>query len=514
MFTPPPNSPICDIGARSGPSRIDSLGFSQASLLLFFGLYIFFFTLNAMFPVQSDDLGAPLGNLDSMIGSYVHWNGRIGELLKVWFGSCLAHTPYFPFINALFGAAFLYLFFALIFGRFPSIVLADLATIALILFVLMAFRAFGAIFFWAAGSSNYLWAYCFILIYLIPYRIFWQNPTTQVGFSISKILGMFMLGIIAGWSSELGIVLIICQIILLGYGFWRRVSLPLWYYAGILGFVVGWLILYMSPGHKARAVGFFQKSGAYVSISDFLAMSLRDKFFRWQRVFGSISLYRIQVFTLMALWWIYVTHVYQALAVRIVIIMLGFCFIILVGSVYHKIVGFLLTPFACLFSLYFVYTLYHANKRIMARYAFVIACIFAMYFMSIAVTLQVGLPPRAMLHYGLFDSSLLIFVFRIMGEMYSHKIRVLWQKIMIVVCICFGIFVLMACADMRLKWERMLASIVTQKAMGATDIIVDKQTFVSYYKGYTDWSNPGSDPTQWPNTTYARVFGVQSFIAK
>ncbi|WP_395040484.1 DUF6056 family protein [Helicobacter sp.] len=105
-------------------------------------------------------------------------------------------------------------------------------------------------------------------------------------------------------------------------------------------------------------------------------------------------------------------------------------------------------------------------------------------------------------------------MFRIMGEMYSHKIRVLWQKIMIAVCICFGIFVLMACADMRLKWERMLASIVTQKAMGATDIIVDKQTFVSYYKGYTDWSNPGSDPTQWPNTTYARVFGVQSFIAK
>lgn len=45
-----------------------------------------------MFPVQSDDLGAPLGNLDSMIGSYMHWNGRIGELLKVWFGSYFAHT--------------------------------------------------------------------------------------------------------------------------------------------------------------------------------------------------------------------------------------------------------------------------------------------------------------------------------------------------------------------------------------------------------------------------------------
>lgn len=88
-----------------------------------------------MFPIQSDDLGAPLGNLDSMIGSYMHWNGRIGELLKVWFGSYLAHTPYFPFINTLFGATFLYLFFVLIFGRFPNIVLVDLATITLILFL-------------------------------------------------------------------------------------------------------------------------------------------------------------------------------------------------------------------------------------------------------------------------------------------------------------------------------------------------------------------------------------------
>lgn len=125
-----------------------------------------------MFPVQSDDLGAPLGNLDSMIGSYMHWNGRIGELLKVWFGSCLAHTPYFPFINALFGAAFLYLFFALIFGRFPSIVLTDLATIALILFVLMAFRAFGAIFFGQQGARIIYGRIVLFLYILYPIEFF------------------------------------------------------------------------------------------------------------------------------------------------------------------------------------------------------------------------------------------------------------------------------------------------------------------------------------------------------
>lgn len=175
-------------------------------------MYLFFFVLNALFPTQSDDFGAPLGSIDSMVRSYMHWNGRIGELLKVWFGSYLAHTPYFAFINALFGVGFFYLLFALLFGRFPTLTLTDCATLAPMLFMLMAFRAFGAIFFWAAGSLSYLWAYCFILLYLLPYRIFWSSPSSSARFSLLKALGMLILGLVAGWGSELGIVLVV---------FWR-----------------------------------------------------------------------------------------------------------------------------------------------------------------------------------------------------------------------------------------------------------------------------------------------------
>ncbi|WP_395002846.1 DUF6056 family protein [uncultured Helicobacter sp.] len=90
--------------------------------------------------------------------------------------------------------------------------LTDCATLALMLFMLMAFRAFGAIFFWAAGSLNYLWAYCFILLYLLPYRIFWSSPSSSTRFSLLKALGMLILGLVAGWGSELGIVLVV---------FWR-----------------------------------------------------------------------------------------------------------------------------------------------------------------------------------------------------------------------------------------------------------------------------------------------------
>lgn len=134
--------------------------------------------------------------------------------------------------------------------------------------------------------------------------------------------------------------------------------------------------------------------------------------------------------------------------------------------------------------------------------------------MGIAATLQMGLPGRARLHYGIFDISLLIFVGKILSESLTHRTLEVSQKLIITLCALYGIYVLTACADMRLKWERMLASIAVQKAMDKSEIVVEAQTFISYYANYTGWSNPSSNPNEWPNNVYARIFGVQKFIAR
>ena len=118
------------------------------------------------------------------------------------------------------------------------------------------------------------------------------------------------------------------------------------------------------------------------------------------------------------------------------------------------------------------------------------------------------------MHYAIFDIVLLVFVGKFLKDTFLQRAQERFQKLLIIVCICYGAYVLMACADMRLKWERMLASIAAQKALGVTELIVEAQTFKSYYKHYCDWGNPGEDPEKWPNTTYARVFGVEKFIAK
>ena len=65
---------------------------------------------------------------------------------------------------------------------------------------------------------------------------------------------------------------------------------------------------------------------------------------------------------------------------------------------------------------------------------------------------------------------------------------------------------------MRLKWERMLSSIEAQKALGAKEVIVSADTFRSNYRAYGDWGNPNENTNEWPNTTYAKVFGVEKFI--
>ncbi|WP_420889842.1 DUF6056 family protein, partial [Helicobacter bilis] len=56
-------------------------------------------------------------------------------------------------------------------------------------------------------------------------------------------------------SNEItGIIVVIIHICLLFYAvFIAKVRLPFWYYAGVILFVLGFLALYLSPGHAKRA---------------------------------------------------------------------------------------------------------------------------------------------------------------------------------------------------------------------------------------------------------------------
>ena len=100
--------------------------------LFFIGVFVFLYFLNAIFPTQSDDMGAGFGGLTAAINSYNNWNGRFGELLRVSFGSYLATTPFYAPINALVGTAVIFLIFLITFARKPEVSLKDFSILLIL----------------------------------------------------------------------------------------------------------------------------------------------------------------------------------------------------------------------------------------------------------------------------------------------------------------------------------------------------------------------------------------------
>ena len=135
---------------------------------------VFLFSVNYVFPTQSDDLGAGFGGLDGAISMYMSWNGRFGELLRTAFIGALAPTLFFKIANTLVGVVFLLAWFVILYARLPRS-FNDSVVLALSVLCILLFGAFGSIFVWAAGALNYLWAYTLVLLVCIPYKLFWHN---------------------------------------------------------------------------------------------------------------------------------------------------------------------------------------------------------------------------------------------------------------------------------------------------------------------------------------------------
>ena len=520
-------------------------GLPLQPLIFFTSLYLLFFILNFLFPTQSDDLGAGFGGLSAAYQSYIGWNGRLGDLARVAFGSYLAHTALYPFINALVCVAFVYLFFVLMFARLPFMCdskgeskMRDITTIAFILLCLFAFKGFGSVFYWAAGSFNYLWAWVLIMAWCVPFRLFWgevlakdspkdsrifgeskresiidSNANLHESIAKSGVLAMLFLGIFAGWASEFGIVLIIAQFAFIAFALYKRVKIPAWYFAGVVGFIVGWLILYLSPGHSARGniVNELNNDSTYITIGELIAMPLVDSFKRFAGTFSKDPMGFLLVAT--ALIVAFVRFRFGVRKVAIVALSIAliaiyavpitkFAFVILVGAVCFW-AGFKCKNGANLAN-------QSANPS-ESNLLFALCGLFVAYFLATAATIQIGVPSRARVPYILLGMAQIIVAYLLIKPYLANRARFVGIAIRIM-CAIFTLFIVSECATMRLKWERMIASIEAQKAMGAKEVIVSADTFRSNYRGYGDWGNPNENTNEWPNTTYAKVFGAEKFI--
>ena len=469
----------------------------------FFAIFAFLLSLNILLPSISDDFDAYLAaqnGFESAKWFYLHWNARIGELLHK--GLIGSFNPFiFDILNASVGTSFIFTFFMLVFGRIPKYK-EDIANIIAMLILILFATAFGSVFLWGSGSLNYLWGISFIVLFLLPYRFYIEkifNNGGGVDSKLSLFLGYISpFGFIAGMASEqIGVITIISLICISIYlKFFKRVSLPLWYYLGIGFFIAGFLCLYLSPGHHARASTDAFKT-SFLSITELIELSFLDKLKRIARTlinFKSTAflIFNITLITLTALYYRYSNKLISGIL---------YIFALAILLILNNNIAITMYPIAFIL-------LYMLIKK--DRFYIVILFIYTIFVLTALCTIQAPfLPSRA--RFG--DSMILIGAILLM---LNHTVKDHNKFILIssIIFIIYGGYVTNTYIQFRLNWNAMIHSIEQQKQSGNLDVVVDGSIFRSNYRNFGDWGNIGDNPNVWPNTVYKQIFEVNSIRTK
>lgn len=252
-------------GAGSPPGRPDRFVrlADAAALALGAALCIALAFLALSQPWVSDDFTNATfirdnpGLAESVSFYYRTWTGRFSSSALTWFAAKIR-----PAYGALLWSAILGLVvmtFALARGRMPRIGRADLSTLALVLVAYwFGMPAIEETFFWATGSTVYLWPALLTLVFLYPYR-----RAVAEGFSaaegrrsaVAPALAMFTLGVWVGASQEQVLAGCIAFLAIVGVRaarskvVWR---LPAHLYAGAIGLVAAGAVSLAAPGNGQR----------------------------------------------------------------------------------------------------------------------------------------------------------------------------------------------------------------------------------------------------------------------
>lgn len=140
------------------------------------------------------------------------------------------------------------------------------------------FPHFGLSVLWLAGACNYLWMCFLLLLFLLPYKKYQGEYSTKN--KLLKIILMSFLGLLSGCSNEnSGGAIILLSTLLIGYWVWKHWKIPAWSIAGVLSACVGFLILLLAPGGKARMSEGLLSSGVLLKrLREFCGFSFRYLF--------------------------------------------------------------------------------------------------------------------------------------------------------------------------------------------------------------------------------------------
>ena len=229
------------------------------------GIFLAALVLNALTVPMADDLGYSIssGIIDIFKREYIQYMTWTGRSVAHIIARCFLAMPktVFDICNSL---CFVYLNW-LIYCHVKADRNKDKPFLLLLiaLFVFLFVPLFGQTCLWETGSCNYLWTTVIILQFLLPYRL--QKESRNILYTG----GMFLFGIVAGWTNENtagALILLVLFFMVLSF---KNKKMQGWMYAGLIGACIGFVLMIIAPGNAIRSADFVNTEGmAYTIVHD------------------------------------------------------------------------------------------------------------------------------------------------------------------------------------------------------------------------------------------------------
>lgn len=226
------------------------------------------FYLSKQTPFYSDDIGHAMNVDGTRIVSvkeifemanlsYFTWGGRyLSQLLVRYF--IVFHRSLYNTLNAIIFVSYACTIHHYVYSKRVS----NIFLVIIYCFLWLFTPSFGGSYLWMTGSITYLWFMLPILVIGFIYYGRWKRIISgeesyrsgNLVIRLFKCLGLFFLGVIAGWSIEaasstllfaLSVFLLILKR--------KKYRIDIEYVCGWLGVLIGWCLLILAPGNFARA---------------------------------------------------------------------------------------------------------------------------------------------------------------------------------------------------------------------------------------------------------------------
>ena len=153
------------------------------------------------------------------------------------------------------------------------------------LLIILSIWIFGVSFsetvLWETGACNYLIATTVIMGFMTAFRSFYNMEKQGTCF---RIVGMFLLGIWAGWCNEntSGACILFLLILIARRLYTDRKHIQGWMISGLIGNVVGFLIMIAAPGNMVRSGYKKELHSGLIGIASRclkITLNIKDEFF-------------------------------------------------------------------------------------------------------------------------------------------------------------------------------------------------------------------------------------------